>query len=206
MKYYAKEYQDMFAHKLIGNKGTYLDLGSHHPYEGNNSAALEELGWDGVSVDFQSRWVNLFNNSQRKNKCLSSDVTTEGFIKLLSRNWDTKHFDYISLDVDEASIPCLQLLISHDYTFDVMTFEHDIYNGEPESKIRKESSVKILKKAGYEILFENVLTDGTEKQDSKGNPIWEPWEDWWVSKKYLSKLDNRKINIKYEDIMKILPE
>ena len=53
MKYFSKEGQDRFAHILIGNKGKFLDLGCNHPYAGNNTAALEQLGWSGIVVDYQ---------------------------------------------------------------------------------------------------------------------------------------------------------
>lgn len=199
MQYWAKEYQDRFVHKLIGGRGTYLELGSYHPFDGNNTAALEWLGWKGISIDFQDKWVDLFINSSRRNQCIKADVTTQNFIDIIRKTTPDKHFNYISLDVDEAAIPCLKLLISNGYTFDVMTFEHDVYNNKAESKYRKEESVKILKDAGYKILFENVLTDGTEKYDDEGNNIWEPWEDWWIGEKYFNKLEKRKSNIKYID-------
>tara|TARA_R110002051_G_scaffold324374_1_gene421325 strand:- start:3588 stop:3839 length:252 start_codon:yes stop_codon:yes gene_type:complete len=83
-----------------------------------------------------------------------------------------------------------------------MTFEHDIYKKDAETKYRKEESIKILKDAGYKILFENVLTDGTEKYDDEGNNIWEPWEDWWIGEKYFNELEKRKSNIKYIDTIK----
>tara|TARA_R100001015_G_C4635178_1_gene203895 strand:- start:11385 stop:11999 length:615 start_codon:yes stop_codon:yes gene_type:complete len=198
MNYYSKEYQDRCAHQLIGGRGTYLDLGSHHPFEGNNSAALEWLGWKGVSVDYQERWVKLFNESPRRNPCIQSDVTVSNFIIDLRNIIPTKHFNYISLDVDEASIPCLKLLISSGYTFDFMTFEHDIYNGEEESKYRKSESIKILHDAGYKMIFENVLTKGTEKYDKQGNSIWEPWEDWWVGERFFDKIKEQNKEINYD--------
>jgi len=199
MQYYAKEFQDKFAHKLIGGRGCYLDLGSHHPFEGNNTAALEWLGWKGISVDFQQRWIDLFNKSDRRNECIKADVTVQSFIEILDAKSNVKHFDYISLDVDDASIPCLELLISNGYTFDFMTFEHDSYADSEVTDARKKDSIKILEASGYKMLFEDVLTDGTEKYDNKGNSIWEPWEDWWVGEKYFSELKNKKSKIKYID-------
>ena len=193
MQYYAKEFQDKFAHKLIGGRGYYLDLGSHHPFEGNNTAALEWLGWKGISVDFQQRWIDLFNNSGRRNECIKADVTVQSFIEIL------KHFDYISLDVDDASILCLELLMSNGYTFDFMTFEHDSYANSEVTDARKKDSIKILEASGYKMLFEDVLTDGTEKYDNKGSSVWEPWEDWWIGEKYFSELKNKKTKIKYID-------
>jgi hypothetical protein len=210
MQYYAKEYQDRFVHKLIGGRGTYLELGSHHPFEGNNTAALEWLGWKGISIDFQDRWINLFNNSSRRNPCVKADVTTQNFIDIMKKSTEAfnalsnKHFNYISLDVDEAAISCLKLLIVNEYTFDIMTFEHDIYNNEAESKYRKEESIKILKDAGYKMMFENVLTKGTEKYNNKGESIWEPWEDWWVSKKYFDKIPKQTNGIKYIETLGVI--
>ena len=197
MQYWGKEYQDRFAHKLIGGRGTYLDLGSHHPFDGNNSASLEWLGWKGVSVDFQDRWVDLFNKSGRRNPCIKSDLTVQNFVLDLRKVFPIKHFNYISLDVDNASIPCLKILIENEYTFDFMTFEHDVYENLTETDYRKSESIKILKQAGYKMIFENVLTKGTEKYDEQGNSIWEPWEDWWVSEKYFHKIKKENKNVNY---------
>ena len=179
--------QDQFAHLMIGNLGTFLDLGSAHPVVGNNSYALENVGWIGIAFEEIASLANAMNQ-YRNTPCFAVDVAVaEPFISILHRQHPSKHFNYISLDVDDASVPCLKLLIDNGYTFDVMTFEHDTYLDGPEA--RKIPSKKILLDAGYKLLFENVQT--CNRNFSSGGPtcrpkcdhpidqVWE-WEDWWI--------------------------
>ena len=171
MQYFSKEGQDRFAHILIGNKGTFLDLGCNHPYAGNNTAALEQLGWSGIVVDYQPRWVSL-NQKARSAQVLQSDTASPNFITDLIEIAPDLAFDYISVDVDEASIETLRLLIDSDVTFKCMTFEHSLF----EDPNQKNFSKSILSEKGYTILFEDVLCDLSHD----GYMCAQPFEDWWI--------------------------
>ena len=171
MQYFSKEGQDQFAHLLIGNRGTFLDLGCNHPYGGNNTAALEYLGWNGVVVDYQDRWVSL-HQMTRAAHVLQADTASPKFIADLREISPTLTFDYISVDVDEASIGTLRLLIDSGTTFKCMTFEHSLY----EDPNQKNFSKSVLREKGYTILFEDVLCDLSH--DGYTSP--QPFEDWWI--------------------------
>lgn len=191
MDYMSMEMQDQFAHIMIGNKGTFLDLGSAHPIIGNNTVFLESIGWTGVAFDSIEPLADAMNKSGRRTPCFCIDVSVEHpFIDILNKYFPDKHIDYISLDVDDASVPCLELILKNGFTFGVMTFEHDAYlDGEK----RREPARKLLEDAGYKLQFGNVQT--CDKNHSSGGPRCRPkcdhtdgevleWEDWWVSPKH----------------------
>ena len=85
-KNYSHSYQDVMIISLLNGKknGTYLEIGSCYPYEGNNTALLEEtFDWRGVSVDYDADFVREFNE-KRKNKTLMHDATTLDYNIVLS--------------------------------------------------------------------------------------------------------------------------
>ncbi len=174
MNFYGKEYQDQFAYHLIGSQGFFLDVGCYHPFLGNNTYALESIGWDGLLFDIGDDWVNLCRQ-YRQRKAFCVDVTTNEFSKIIKDNTDVRVFDYISMDVDNASVGGITQLLENDISFKCMTFEHDLYDC---GDIRKAPAQKVLEEHGYVALFENVLTDGT------GKGVLEPWEDWWINPKH----------------------
>ena len=90
MKSQSKESQDLFAYYLIGEKGTFLDLGSHHPTDNNNSIALEKLGWNGLCVDRKDKLhisgknINLPDTFKRERRTpfLCININDDNFIKI----------------------------------------------------------------------------------------------------------------------------
>jgi len=198
MIFFGKEQQDQFAYHLIGEKGTFLDMGCYHPYDGNNTQALELMGWTGILVDIRQKWVNMCK-MMRKSPVFMVDVTTDEFPRILKENSDTTIFDYISLDVDEGAVGGLKQFLENGFSFKCMTYEHDFYQY---GDSRKKPAMEMLKEYGYILLFEDVLTDGTDK------PFLEAWEDWWINPKYFSKdiLKLQTKNIFYKDCIKKVRE
>jgi hypothetical protein len=214
VSYTSMEMQDQLAHILIGDKGTFLDLGSADPYIGNNTASLESFGWTGLAFDSIDRLANAMNQSSRRTNCYPVDVTVDQpFLSILHRQHPTKHFNYISLDVDEAGVACLKLLIENGYTFDVMTFEHDAYL---EGDARRTPAREILTTAGYRMLFKDVKT--CSKNFSPVGPTCRPncthddsekweWEDWWVGPSLFEVTDGLfAMSTSHQDCIKMLRE
>ena len=84
-KNYSDTYQDLMAISLANGKrnGTYLEIGSCYPYQGNNTALLEEVfDWKGVSVEINHELVEEFNR-ERKNKSILHDATTLNYESVL---------------------------------------------------------------------------------------------------------------------------
>jgi len=42
-------------------KGTYIDVGCHHPIDGNNTYLLHKKGWEGINIDLDPYSVEIFN-------------------------------------------------------------------------------------------------------------------------------------------------
>jgi SAM-dependent methyltransferase len=49
---FSADLQDEFTARILGTEGRFLDVGCGHGFDGNNTLALEKLGWDGVMIDF----------------------------------------------------------------------------------------------------------------------------------------------------------
>tara|TARA_Y100000592_G_scaffold72821_1_gene113295 strand:- start:518 stop:1141 length:624 start_codon:yes stop_codon:yes gene_type:complete len=178
MRSYSKERQDLFAHYVLDKESGpkyFLDVGCHHPFDDNNTKALEDAGWKGLLFDIRQEWVDLCSD-YRKNSVILMDVSKPEFVEAITDNFKDTVIDYISLDVDNGTLEALENLISGNVQFKCMTLEHDSYQAGPDIR---DASREILKKEGYFLLFEDVLTDRT---DLAG---WQPWEDWWVNPQHV---------------------
>lgn len=164
---YSQALQDMFVlYHTKGNKGTYLEIGAGHPFYGNNTALLEELGWTGVSLDYNKEMVDAFNK-QRKNPCLLQDATKADYLKILKDF--PKVIDYLQIDCDpaEVSLQVLKKIPFDKYQFKIITFEHDSYLS-PKKEVRKESR-GYLKQQGYVLVEKDVTINGKDS-----------FEDWYI--------------------------
>ena len=192
MRFYGKEKQDKFAYYLIGPEGVFLDIGCYNPVIGNNTKGLEEAGWTGLLFDSKPEWIDMAKRI-RKNKSFCVDTTSEEFTTILNENLKNKLVDYISLDVDEASIETLDIVVKSGVSFKCMTFEHCLFFEPNQKRLSKE----ILEKNGYTILFENVLVDLSHD----GYETLQPFEDWWIDTKYFKDdiLDLRSEGLYFEE-------
>jgi hypothetical protein len=170
IKTYSDAHQDAVALKILGKKGYYLDIGCSDGVDNNNTLLLEQEEWTGILLDNNQNHIDraIYNRPNSKAECI--DVTQFGVIKnILSKYNAPKLIDYISLDVDDASLDCLINLPLDEYRFKFMTFEHDIYAGRPDCFARKKYAPIILAKYGYIPISEDVLyIEG------------KPYEDWFV--------------------------
>ena len=190
--YYSGQMQDLWVEMLLGKNKTFLDIGSGHPKDNNNTYLLEKNGWEGICVDIDDHLPEY--KKERISKFFQVDSTTKEFINLLEENYSNKLIDYISLDVDEHGLATLENLLNHDYDFKSMTFEHDLYRRRERGDTLKIESTAILLKRGYFPLFENVcLEELTLKEgevsfqvegDREGLGV-NPLEDWWINPRYV---------------------
>ena len=127
---YSQIMQDIFVLCVLDGKrdGKYLEIGSGNYKKGNNSLLLEELGWYGLSIDFNREAVKEFN-IERTNPCIWADATKLDYEKTLSVRFD-ETIDYLQLDCDPPSVTydILCKLPLDKYKFRVITYEHDHYN------------------------------------------------------------------------------
>jgi len=172
-KNYSQAAQDIFVLCCLNGEpaGTFLDLGCHHPTDINNTYLLEDqFFWRGVSIDISAPMIELY--TCRNTVSLNEDCTRLDFDKIIALG-QTHHFDYLSLDLEPASVTldCLTSIPFDKIEFSLITYEHDSYRfGEQHT----ENSRKIIEKHGYKRICSNV---------SNGGNI---YEDWYYNPKYVS--------------------
>lgn len=158
--------QDIFVYEVLVKpekllNGTFLDIGCSHPVCINNTYALEELGWRGVLVDNDPNAIQQCRE-RRKSTVIEGDTAKLDWKEIL-KPFNGK-MDYLSLDVDAASLDTLKALPLADVRFRVITIEHDKYRFGPKPQ---ESMELLLGTAGYKRVCRDIC-----------NPV--PFEDWWV--------------------------
>jgi hypothetical protein len=173
MKSYSQRQQDLFVLNSTNflKNGLFVDIAAGSPTEINNTLLLEEdYGWDGISVEIDSRWKGEWEN--RKSKFINQDAFLvdykNEFDQLLSKyNKKEKRFNYLSLDLEppELTNKLLHILPLQEYIFDVITYEHDLYRV---GDVFKNDAKSYLYNLGYVIKQENI---------EYGNNI---FEDWYI--------------------------
>ncbi len=168
---YSQGFQDFIAwkiHVLLGGDpelGTFLDLGSGDPVIWSNTLALEQRGWTGVRVD-----LNKFSNEGvRSSPKVQGDLGKD--TKILE-SLNKKRVDYISLDLDENTVPVLKKLLEEDISWEILSVEHDLYSG----STRKQDIETLLLPLGFSRVVNNLRYKG------------DPWEDVWLDRSYGSFL------------------
>lgn len=146
--------------------GTFLDIGSFEPIENNNTYELERRGWRGILFDQVKECEEKYKRD-RKSQYVIGDVTILNWLDVLSEKGYAKGhtFDYLSLDVDDATLSVVKNFPWLEYKFRFITAEHDIYKDGVE---KKKEMYDTFTKLGYICLHENVCNE------------FNPYEDWWV--------------------------
>jgi len=167
-KNYSKHMQDMFILSFLNGKteGFYLEIGSGHPFDTNNTALLEtQFNWKGISIDSNRESCYLFSE-KRRNSIICADATEIDYRSLLDESCAPHQIDYLQIDCDEASLDILKQIPFDHYKFSVIHFEHDTYRLGNEIK---EESRKILKDAGYKLVANDIAFNPNDS-----------YEDWWT--------------------------
>ena len=208
LKSNSTEMQDLFAYYVINSEtGTFLDLGAggREPEIasnlGSNTYLLESIGWTGTLVDIRSIAIDWFKEN-RKSSSYCMDLSKEESINELS-NIIEFPVDYISFDIDKASLNCLKYFVDKKLHFKCMTYEHDQFRyqnyWQPQSlSTERDISRDMIRSLGpnYKLLFSDVFWMGPGHRDyHDGNRIhlnYSSFEDWWINLDYID-----------EDIMEI---
>ena len=171
---YSQCGQDMFAYSMCAtDSGTFLDIGACYPMSSNNSYGLECKGWSGITIDNYADYAKEYAGV-RKAPLTVLDMTTidwNGFIA--AHPMLLKTVDYLSFDIDAASLPVLRNFPFDRLTFRAMTVEHDVYlRGDT---ARREMRA-ILQGAGYD----PIATDVCVLVPWEGRTQAVAFEDWYV--------------------------
>lgn len=149
--------QDRFVMSLIGESGTYIEIGANHPLLMSNSYNLEVHGkYKGFSVElntnFQQAWREC---SERSNPVYWENALLFDYVSACKQNKMKKHVNYLSCDIEppENTFNALKRVIGQGVTFDIITFEHDRYQSEENYH---EKAFDFLKEYGYKIAVYDV--------------------------------------------------
>jgi hypothetical protein len=171
--YYSQALQDQFVSNLLGTKsGYYIDIGSAHASNTNNTYYFDQLGWKGICVEIDPK----YNEGYKTRTCnyINANALDIDYKDLFQASNTPMHIDYLSLDVDELSTSVLKLLPLQEYRFKIITIEHDAYiYGDIYCKQQRE----ILSALGYKLYASNVKVP----KDNHGSHL--PnigFEDWWL--------------------------
>ena len=181
--YTSQANQDQFVDFMLNNKqfGTYVDIGSYHPIEDNNTYVFDARGWSGICVDLQLD-EQLYSQT-RSAYAIKSNALSVNYLNLFQRMCCSSTIDYLSIDVDESSTKVLEMLPHDQYRFNVITIEHDAYvHGDKYRTPQRE----LLTSLGYILFTEDVKVPEsvwnmmvTEKIVT--NKLNVGFEDWWIS-------------------------
>jgi hypothetical protein len=193
---YSQVYQDMFVLSMTNGKqdGTFLEIGGAQPYHNNNTALLESVyNWNGVTIELNDDYAKEYSEARPNVKLIHSDATKLNYTKLLKENFDSNIIDYLQLDIEPArnTFEVLLNIPFDEYKFAVITYEHDYYVDV--TKSFRDKSRRYLKMLGYELIVNDISTDGVST-----------FEDWWVhpdlvDKDIIDKMKDVEDNIKKVD-------
>jgi hypothetical protein len=166
--------QDQFVLSVLNYKtnGYFLEIGSNHPININNSYILEKkYNWDGLMVEYEPNYLELYKE-HRNCKYIIQDATTINYLELFKKYNFPKNMDYLQIDLEVtngSTLKTLELLeqtLFPEYTFSVVTFEHDIYVGDYFDTRKK--SREIFAKNGYNLIYSDIKNQNC------------PYEDWYI--------------------------
>lgn len=182
----AQAGQDVFAYEVTGQRkdGFVLDLGSYNVVMGNNSYALERIGWRCLMVDLFKDEENLHH---RTSPFLQADARKVDWLSELKTAMMPMHIDYLSLDCDEATHEVLDGLPLNQITFDVITLEHDAYRFGNE---RRDAMRSTLLGRGYDLICADVKICIPNYVDGS-------FEDWYCSANLSRSADRFRCENKY---------
>ena len=129
--------QDKFVLNVLKHKknGFFLEIGSYHPIEINNSYILEnKYEWSGIMIEYNQSWLNDYKIHRPNSIHVISDATTINYNNLFEINNVPLNIDYLQIDLEVENGSTLNTLkklneeVMDKYKFATITFEHDIYH------------------------------------------------------------------------------
>lgn len=175
MNFYSDAKQDEFVSKLLDFKrdGYCVDIGSCHSVYSNNTFAFQELGWTSISVELESSYNKSYEATRKQGVHINQSALELNYKQLFDEYEFPTNIDYLSIDIDTLSYEALKLIPFDEYSFKVITIEHDGYiYGDQYRKLQRD----YLTDKGYFLLCSNVYV---EQDGYYGKEC--PFEDWWIN-------------------------
>lgn len=152
---YSDGMQDIFANFINKQKlnGVMIDIGCREPVIGNNSLLFLSKNWKCVGADiddYSKQWekyenfkFHLMDTSIRENV----DILFDGLPNVI---------DFLSLDVDGASLQTLENIDFQKFKFRCMCVEHDFYWRGESLRIPQRN---IILSKGYSLVINTAAED-----------------------------------------------
>jgi hypothetical protein len=168
-------FQDDFVLKMLGypKTGYFIDLGSGMAVKGSNSFRLELMGWNGICVDMTA----YADFAIRKCKFVCKNALSIDYSSLFQESSAPSVIDYLSLDIDEHTTDLMKLVPFDQYTFKIITIEHDAYCRDHSYRVEQR---KYLSSLGYTMVCSDVKPDSLRFLGIADGPF----EDWWIKEEY----------------------
>lgn len=166
---------DEFCARLFSFKrdGTYVDIGSADAMFHNNSHFLAQMGWRGLCVELEPRYNASY--AYRKNcNYINGDATKVDYAGVFSKMNMPPSIDYLSIDVDTASLDAAKALPHDKYRFKVIGIEHDAYQHGDEYRIPQREFFSNL---GYVLACTDMFVRHPDFENC-------PFEDWYLDPQY----------------------
>lgn len=179
MNYYSQASQDLFVEAVTKKKhgGFFLEIGSNHPIEHNNTYILEnKYDWKGLMVEYDKSFEPLYKIHRPNSMYILDDARKVNYRDFLDTHNFPINIDYLQIDLDvnnKSTLDTFLILnntVFDKYKFAAITLEHDIYTGNYFNT--QDITRQILLERGYVLVFPNVsvLWQGSYK----------PFEDWYI--------------------------
>lgn len=166
--FHGQAEQDKFVLNILKNKtkGFFLEIGSGHPININNSYILERnYNWRGIMIEISDQWLNDYKNTRPNSIHIINDATKIDYYNLFETNNVPLNIDYLQIDLEASNGSTLNTLKKLDnevmdkYKFSTITIEHNCKEGLSHIPIIQQTrfeSREILKKRGYICVFEDI--------------------------------------------------
>lgn len=204
-KSYSQCAQDYFVIKCLKEKrdSTFVEIGSNDPIGVNNTFLLEQkYGWSGFMIEYNGQFLEKYKMYRPRSIHMICDATQINFLEEFRKVSFPRDNGYLQIDLDvnnRSTLTCLENMdkqVFDFYRFAVVTFEHDIYNGDYFDT--RKLSREIFERRGYVRVFSDVHA---------GEPYGEH-EDWYVhpdlvDMNFINKIKTDKV-LRSAEIMQIL--
>lgn len=182
MQYKGQAEQDKYVINVLKQKknGYFLEIGSNHPININNTYILEtQFNWKGIMIDNSPAWLHLYKKLRPNSIHVIQDATNIDYAELLKKSNFPTNLDYLQVDIEPSNGSTLKTIqkldddILDNYKFATVTFEHDCKQELTHQAIVHETRKKsreIFEKRGYFLLFEDI----------NNGAHWRVFEDWYV--------------------------
>ena len=118
LDYNGQAFADAFVLNCTNFKtnGYFLELGSRHPKENNNSYILEKsFGWTGVMVDRDSTYEQEYKTERPNSIAIIQDASEIDYKKIFKDNHYPYNLDFFQLDLEVRDNTALQTLKKINY-------------------------------------------------------------------------------------------